>query len=78
MSLKMKIYKTLTGANVRKIIRTVENFCAENLPALYKNIIIPAKATAKSKLLKFTMATASKNKSGVKLWKIPARNVETF
>ena len=78
MSLKMKIYKTLTGANVRKIIRKVENFCAENLPALYKNFLIPAKATAKSKLLKFTMTTASKNKSGVKLWKSPARSAENF
>ena len=68
MNLRMKIYKTLTGASIRKIIRRVENFCVENLPFLYKNFLFPAKTTLKSKLLQLTMTHSTKNKNGVQLW----------
>ena len=78
MNLKMKIYKALTGANSKKLIRTVENFCAENLPTFHKKFLLPAKARAKSKLLKLTMASAKKKKGGVTLWKISARPAENF
>ena len=75
----MKLYKTLTGANARKFIRAFENFCAENLPALHKKILLPAKAKAKSELLKITMAHSNKNKNGnIKFWKISSRQVENF
>ena len=68
----------MTGAKVKKFIRKVENFCAENLPTLHKKILLPVKAKAISNLLKLTMNTSKNKKSGVKLWKISARNAENF
>lgn len=72
MNLKMKIYKTLTGATVRKTVRAAESFCAENLPALHKKILLPLKAFAQSKVLKLTASNAKKNSSRVALWKVSA------
>lgn len=57
MSIKMKVYKKLTGSTVRKIVSRTENFLSEKMPSLHKKIFLPAKAAAKSALLKFSMAS---------------------
>ena len=79
MNFRMKIYKGLTGAKVKKVINKTESFFAENLPSIHKNFLLPVKAALKSKLLQATMTPAdNKPVSGVKLWKISARATENF
>jgi len=65
MNFKTKLYRTLTGATVRKVVKQVESFCAENLPSVYKKIFLPTKSKAKSALLKYSIA--SKKKSAAKI-----------
>ncbi|MCR5833279.1 MAG: glycosyltransferase [Selenomonadaceae bacterium] len=73
MSLKMKIYRTLTGSTVRKIVKGVDDFCANNLPTVRKRILLPLKAGAKGVLLKFSMSRGKNSGQAPKLWKIATR-----
>ena len=52
---KMTLYRTLTGEKSRKIILKTETFFSENLPIVHRKILLPAKAMAKSALLKYAM-----------------------
>ncbi len=72
MSLKIKIYRALTGATVRSFVRRLDDFCALNLPTVREKILLPLKAHAKSALLKFSMARGKKSVP-VPTWKIVAR-----
>lgn len=65
MSIKMKVYRRLTGSAVRKFVGSTENFLSDNMPFVHKKIFLPAKGLIKSALLKFAM-TSDKN-SGI-LW----------
>lgn len=73
MSLKMKVYRALTGSTIRSLVRNVDDFCAINLPTVHEKIFLPLKAAAKSALLKFSMARGKKSAQTVKLWKIAAQ-----
>ena len=72
MSLKMKIYRTLTGTTVRDFVRRVDNFCAKNLPTVRAKIFLPLKAWAKSSLLKLSMTRTKKSDPSLKMWKVIA------
>lgn len=82
MSIKMKVYKKLTGTTVRKIVSSTENFLSEKMPALHKRVFLPAKNIAKSALLKFAMT--SKNADAgeeeiIKTWKCnPSEDRKNF
>ena len=65
MSIKMKVYRKLTGSSVRKIVSRTENFLSNKMPFVHKKIFLPAKGLAKSALLKFAMISGKK--SGI-LW----------
>ena len=73
MSLTMKIYRALTGATVRKFVRRVENFCADNLPTVYEKIFLPTKLAAKSALFKFSMARTNHSARTLKFWQVAAK-----
>ena len=73
MSLKIKIYRTLTGSTVRSFVRRAEDFCALNLPTVHTKIFLPLKAAAKSALLKFSMARGKKSARAVSLWTVAAQ-----
>lgn len=73
MSLKKTIYRALTGSTVRSLVKGVDDFCAVNLPTVHKKIFLPAKAAAKSALLKFSMARGKKSARILKLWKVARR-----
>ena len=73
MSLPMKIYRALTGATVRKLVKRVENFCAKNLPTVHRKIFLPTKAAAKSALLKVSMRRGKKTSAAVNLWQLSTR-----
>lgn len=71
MSIKMRLYKKLTGNTVRKIIKSTEIFLSDNMPTIHQKIFVPAKNLAKSALLKIAMtADNSENESQnfVKSW----------
>ena len=70
MSLKMKIYRALTGSTIRKLVRRIDEFCATNLPTVREKIFLPVKAAAKTALLKFSMARGKKSARAVNLWKV--------
>ena len=70
MSLKTKIYRALTGSTVRSLVRRVDDFCALNLPTVHDKVFLPAKAAAKSALLKFSMTRAKKSARAVNLWTV--------
>lgn len=72
MSLKMKIYRALTGATMRRFVKGVDDFCAMNLPTVRKKILLPLKAAAKSALLKFSMR-GQKSARAPRLWQIVTR-----
>ena len=57
MSIKMRLYKKLTGNAVRKIIKNTEIFLSDNMPTIHQKIFVPAKNLAKSALLKFAMTS---------------------
>ncbi|MBR2519653.1 MAG: glycosyltransferase [Selenomonadaceae bacterium] len=65
MGLPMKIYRALTGSTVRKLVKSVENFCAKNLPTVHRKIFLPTKAAAKSALLKASMRRGKKSSAAV-------------
>ncbi len=73
MSLKTKIYRALTGSTVRSLVRRVDDFCALNLPNVHNKVFLPAKAAAKSALLKFSMTRAKKSARAVNLWIVAAK-----
>ncbi len=73
MSLEMKLYQALTGSTVRNLVRRVDDFCAVNLPGVHRKIFLPAKAAAKSALLRYSMARGKKSARAVKLWKVVRR-----
>lgn len=73
MSLKMKIYRALTGSTIRSFVRRVDDFCALNLPTVHEKIFLPLKAAAKSSLLRFSMARGKKSARTLKLWKVAAQ-----
>ncbi len=73
MGLPMKIYRALTGATVRKLVKRVENFCAKNLPTVHRKIFLPTKAAAKSALLKVSMRRGKKTSAAVNLWQLSTR-----
>ena len=73
MSLKTKIYRALTGSTVRSFVRRVDDFCALNLPIVHDKVFLPAKAAAKSALLKFSMTRAKKSARAVNLWTVAAK-----
>ena len=73
MSLRMKIYRTLTGSTTRNFVRRIDRFCAENLPTVREKFFLPLKAWAKSTLLKFSMRRGKTSAKSPKLWKIPAQ-----
>lgn len=72
MSLKIKIYRALTGSTVRSFVRRAEDFCALNLPTVHTKIFLPLKAAAKSALLKFSMARGKKSARALSLWSVNA------
>lgn len=51
----MKIYRACTSAPVKNFVRSVDSFCANNLPTIHEKFFLPFKAAAKSALLKFSM-----------------------
>ena len=73
LGIKMKIYRTLTGATIRRLVRSVDDFCAMNLPTVRKKFFLPLKAVAKSALMKFSMSRGKKSARATKLWKIITR-----
>ena len=73
MSRKMKIYRALTSSFMRRFVRNVEDFLADNLPTVHEKIFLPLKAAAKSALLKFSMTHDKNSARAVKLWKVSAR-----
>ena len=73
MSFKTKIYRTLTGSAVRRIVRRAEDFCALNLPTVHAKIFLPLKAAAKSALFKISMARGKKPARAVNLWRVAAK-----
>lgn len=70
MSLKMKIYRALTGTTIRNFVRRAENFCALNFPTVHKKFFLPTKAAAKTALLKFSMVGGKKSARAVNLWNV--------
>ena len=73
MSRKMKIYRALTSSSIRRFVRNVEDFLANNLPTVHEKIFLPMKAAAKSALLKFSMTRDKNSARTVKLWTVSAR-----
>ena len=73
MGLKMKIYRALTGSTIRKFIRSIDEFCAVNLPTVREKIFLPLKAAAKTALLKFSMTGGKKSARALNLWKVVAQ-----
>ena len=69
LGLKMKIYRALTGATMRRLVKGIDDFCAMNLPTVRKNFFLPLKAAAKSALLKFSMR-GQKSARAPRLWQI--------
>ena len=57
MSIKMKVYRKLTGSAVRKLVSRTETFLSEKMPFVHKKIFLPAKGLARSALLKFAMTS---------------------
>lgn len=73
MSLSLKIYRTLTGSKVRNFIRRVDSFLATNLPTFHSKIFLPAKAAAKSALLKYSFSRTKKSAPNPSHWKLSAQ-----
>ena len=66
----MKIYRALTGSTFRNFVRRIDSFCANNLPTFHAKVFLPAKATAKSALLKFSVSRADKSARTLSHWKV--------
>ena len=73
LGLKKKIYRALTGSTVRQLVRGVDDFCALNLPTVHRKFFLPAKAAAKSALLKYSMSRGKQPARVLKLWTISTR-----
>ena len=69
----MKIYRALTGSTIKNFIRRIDSFCATNLPTFHAKIFLPAKATAKSAVLKFFFSRPEKSAKTLSHWKISAQ-----
>ena len=66
----MKIYRALTNAKVRNFIRRLDSFCATKMPTFYAKVFLPAKAAAKSALLKYSVSRPEKSVKSLSHWKI--------